>query len=187
MAKSGKKKHKLTPRQERFCQFYVIYHNAARASREAGYSAKDSNVTGSFLLANVGIQARITELQYTTAGEFNIMKQHIVGVLMDSINAKIEDITDTETGAILPVHLWPEHMKRAISGMESDELYAGSLPIGLKRKVKLNDRNKAIELLNKMCGFNMPDKVASTNIEGTQDIIPVIKVYPVQPKNDDDV
>lgn len=186
-AKKGKKIPKLSPKNELFCQRYVIYHNASRAAREAGFAEKSANVTGCKLLMKANIQARIVELQAATAGEFNIMKQHLVGILMDVAGAKMEDIMDPITGAILPVDEWPEHMKRVISGMESEELYAGSLPIGLKRKVRLSDRIKAIEQLSKMCGFNMPDKVAQTDMTGTTDIIPVIKVYPVQPKNEDDV
>lgn len=184
--KKTKKKPKLSPKNELFCQKYVVYHNATRAAKEAGHSERSAAVTGCRLLMKANIQARIVELQHATAQEFNIMKQHLVGILMDVAGAKVEDIMDAETGAVLPPNQWPDHMKRVISGIESDELYAGSLPIGLKRKVRLSDRTKAIELLNKMCGFNMPDKVAQTDSTGTQDIIPVIKVYPVQPKNDDD-
>lgn len=186
VSKKDKKKPKLTPKKELFCQNYVVYHNAARAAREAGYSAKSDNVTGSQFLTNPNIQARIVELQGVTADKFNVMKQHLVGILVDIARAKVEDIMDPETGAVLPPNLWPEHMKRVISGIESDELYAGALPIGMKRKVRLSDRTKAIELLNKMCGFNMPDKVAQTDISGMQDIIPVIKIYPVQAKNEED-
>lgn len=186
VTKTGKKKPKLSPKYELFCQKYVIYHNASRAAREAGFSEKGANVAGVRMLSNVTVQARIVELQHATADQFNIMKQHLVGILTDIAGAKVEDIMDPETGAVLPPNQWPEHMKRVISGIESDELYAGSMPIGLKRKVKLSDRTKAIELLNKMCGFNMPDKVAQTDSTGTQDIIPVIKIYPVQAKNEDD-
>lgn len=184
--KKTKKKPKLSPKNELFCQKYVVYHNATRAAKEAGHSERSAGVIGCRLLMKANIQARIVELQQATAEEFNIMKQYIIGVLMDSISAKMEDIIDPETGAVLPPNEWPDHMKRVISGMESEELYAGSLPVGLKRKVKLLDKNKSVEILNRMVGFNMPDKVAQTDSTGTQDIIPVIKVYPVQPKNDDD-
>lgn len=186
MAKKSKKKSKVSAKYEVFCQNYVVFHNATRAAIAMGASEVSAKVTGCRMLTKDNVQARIIELQQATANEFNIMKQNIISVLMDSIHAKMEDIIDPETGAVLPPNQWPEHMKRVISGLESEELYAGSLPIGLKRKVKLNDRNKAIELLNKMLGFNMPDKVAQTDSTGTQDIIPVIKIYPVMPKNDDE-
>lgn len=185
MAKSVRKKPKLTPKVERFCQLYVVYLNGARAARESGYSERSAKEQASMLLTNPNVQSRIVELQHTGVQQFNVMKQHLAGILMDIANAKIEDITDPDTGSILPVDQWPEHMKRVISGIESDELYAGSIPVGLKRKVKMSDRTKAVELLNKMFGFNMPDKVAQTNMDGTEDMIPVIKIYPVQAKKDD--
>lgn len=181
------KKKKLTPRNERFCQEYLIDLNVSAAARRAGFSQKTAGQIGYKLFKDVQIQARIHELQVNSATEFNITKQKVMRVLHNIIGSDINDLIDSETGAVLPPAQWPEHMRGVVSGIESDDLYAGTLPIGLKRKVKLWDKNKAIELLNKMLGFNMPDKVAQTDSTGTQDIIPVIKVYPVQAKNEDDV
>lgn len=180
------KKKKLTPKRERFCQEYLIDLNVSASARRAGYSQKSSGVEGHRLLKDAYIQARIHELQVNSASEFNITKQRVMQVLHNIIGSDVNDLIDKETGAVLPPAQWPEHMKGVVSGIETDELYASGMPIGLKRKVKLWDKNKAIELLNKMLGFNMPDKVAQTDSTGTQDIIPVIKVYPVQAKNEDD-
>lgn len=180
------KKKKLTPKRERFCQEYLIDLNVSASARRAGYSVKSAGNEGNRLLKDAHIQARIHELQVKSSTEFNITKQRIMQVLHNIIGSDVNDIIDPETGAVLPPSQWPEHMKGVVSGIESDELYASGMPIGLKRKVKLWDKNKAIELLNKMLGFNMPDKVAQTDSTGTQDIIPVIKIYPVQAKNEDD-
>lgn len=180
------KKRKLTPKRERFCQEYLIDLNASAAARRAGFSEKTAYSMGQFLLKDIEVKQRIHELQVNSATEFNITKQRVMQVLHNIIGSDVNDLIDKETGAVLPPSQWPEHMKGVVSGIETDELYASGMPIGLKRKVKLWDKNKAIELLNKMLGFNMPDKVAQTDSTGTQDIIPVIKVYPVMPKNDDD-
>lgn len=180
------KKKKLTPKRERFCQEYLIDLNVSASARRAGFSEKTAYAIGHKLLKEAEIMARIHELQVNSASEFNITKQRVMQVLHNIIGSDINDLIDPLTGAVLPPSEWPEHTKGVVSGIESDELYANGIPIGLKRKVKLWDKNKSIELLNKMLGFNMPDKVAQTDMSGTQDIIPVIKVYPVQAKNDDD-
>lgn len=186
MAKSSKKKPKLTPKRERFCHEYLIDLNASAAARRAGFNDASAGQRGHELVKNSEIQARIGELQAKTGAEFNITKQRLMTTLMNIIGADIKDITDPETGSIMPVHEWPEHMRGVVSGIESDELYAGALPIGFKRKVKFWDKNKSIELLNKMLGFNMPDKVAQTDPTGQNEVIPVIKIYPVKPKEEDD-
>lgn len=188
--KTGQKKRKLTPKRERFCQEYILDFNGSAAARRAGFSEHSSNVIASELLTNPDIQARIMELQLAGAQEYNATKQRLIKILMDIAGATIEDITDPETGAILPVHKWPEHMKGVVIGSESDELYAGygedRQAVGVKRKVKFADKTKAIELLNKMLGFNMPDKVAQTTPEG-EAAPPVIKIYVTPPKDEDDV
>lgn len=37
------KRGKLTPRQLRFCQEYIIDHNGTQAAKRAGYSQRTSN------------------------------------------------------------------------------------------------------------------------------------------------
>ena len=57
----------LTPKQERFCQEYLIDLNATGAARRAGYSAKTAHVQGPRLLANVAVASRLAQLQAATA------------------------------------------------------------------------------------------------------------------------
>lgn len=51
------------PRQEQFCQQYVIDFNGTRAATSAGYSKKTAVEQASRLLINVNVRARISELQ----------------------------------------------------------------------------------------------------------------------------
>lgn len=52
-------KDQLTPKQERFCQEYLIDLNATQAAIRAGYSAKTAQEQASRLLSNVMVQAAI--------------------------------------------------------------------------------------------------------------------------------
>ena len=54
---------KLTPKQERFCQEYIIDLNGAQAAIRAGYSVKDARTQASRLSTNANIQKYIAELQ----------------------------------------------------------------------------------------------------------------------------
>lgn len=184
--KKPRKPRKLTPKRERFCQEYVKDFNGTRAAIRTGFSANSAGQIAYNLLKDVQIKARIVELQNVAASEYNVTKQRLMSILMDIAGAELKDIIDPETGALMSVEKWPEHMRGVVSGMENDEIYAGGIPIGFKRKVKLWDKTKAIELLAKLCGFFAPDKITPVTPDG-EAIIPVIKVYPVMPKNTDDV
>lgn len=52
---------RLTPKQQRFCDEYLIDLNATQAAIRAGYSEKTANEQGARLLANVSIKAKIDE------------------------------------------------------------------------------------------------------------------------------
>ena len=52
----------LTPKQERFCQEYLVDLNASQAAIRAGYAKKNADVVGPRLLGKVGIALRVREL-----------------------------------------------------------------------------------------------------------------------------
>jgi phage terminase small subunit len=54
--------HKLSGRQERFCQVYAATGIAQRAATEAGYSITTARAQSGRLLANVGVATRIRAL-----------------------------------------------------------------------------------------------------------------------------
>ena len=54
--------NKLTPKQARFCEEFVVDHNATQAAIRAGYSAATAKEQGYRLLTKVHVQARVAEL-----------------------------------------------------------------------------------------------------------------------------
>lgn len=54
---------KLTPKQEKFCQEYVVDLNATQAAIRAGYSAKTARSLGQENLTKPDIQERLSELR----------------------------------------------------------------------------------------------------------------------------
>lgn len=86
MSNKGKKdKPKLNAKQERFCLEYVIDSNATQAAIRAGYSEKTARATGSRLLTNVNIQARVSELQAETAKELKIDREWAINEYLELI------------------------------------------------------------------------------------------------------
>ena len=55
----------LTPKQTRFCEEYVVDHNATQAAIRAGYSVNSAKEQGYRLLTKDHVQKRVTELHGT--------------------------------------------------------------------------------------------------------------------------
>jgi phage terminase small subunit len=68
----------LTPKQERFVAEYLIDLNATQAAIRAGYAAKDANVQGSRLLANVSIAALIAKRKKGQADKLQITADRVL-------------------------------------------------------------------------------------------------------------
>lgn len=75
----------LTPKQERFCQEYLIDLNATQAATRAGYSAKTANEQGARLLANVSVQSQINELKKARSQSTGINAERVLTGIMGVI------------------------------------------------------------------------------------------------------
>lgn len=143
---------KLSPRQERFCQAYIKDLNGTKAAITAGYAEKSARIQAAQLLARPNIFARVSELKEAQAKRLQVKADD---VLMELKRVALVDVTLAfdEMGALKPLHEIPEDVRRAIAGLEVAEIYGGEGPqksvMGLNRKVRFYDKNKALELLGK--------------------------------------
>ncbi len=71
----------LTPKQKRFCEEYVIDHNATQAANRAGY--KDGNI-GRQLITKNNVSARIVELQNEISDRLEITTEFLTNELLDN-------------------------------------------------------------------------------------------------------
>jgi len=74
---------KLTPKQKRFCEEYVIDSNATKAAERAGYSKKTARSQGQRLLTKVDISKQITKLQSELAKKKEITKDDLIDSLLE--------------------------------------------------------------------------------------------------------
>ena len=68
-------------RQERFCQEYIIDHNATEAAKRAGYSPKTAYSIGQRLLKNVEVKERIDKLLSPSMEKAAVTADRVVGEL----------------------------------------------------------------------------------------------------------
>lgn len=147
----------LTNKQQRFCEEYVVDWNATRAAIKAGYSEKTARQIGQQNLTKVDIKAYISEIQYDlqrlagVSALRNILElkklayTSIAAFKQDWMTEKeFDELTDDQKAAISEI-------------MTIDKTDKQGNPVKIV-KFKLHDKLKAIEMINKMLGFNAPDK-----------------------------
>lgn len=79
------KDDKLTDKQRRFCEEYMVDLNATQAAIRAGYSENTANEQGSQNLAKLSIQEYIAKLRQPIAEKLKITRE---GVIKDIITIK---------------------------------------------------------------------------------------------------
>lgn len=142
----------LTPKQAQFAREYLVDLNATQAATRAGFSKKTAYSAGQRLLKNVGVAALISAGQAKRAAKLEVKSDDVLRELQTFGHLDPALLFD-ENGAFLPLSKMPEHVRRAISSIEVEELFADKgvnrILIGYLKKVKFWDKPKGLELLGK--------------------------------------
>jgi phage terminase small subunit len=154
----------MTDAQKRFCEEYLIDLNATRAYKVAYPSCKKDSTAranGSRMLTNANIQNYITERQQKLSKETQITQERVLNELAKIAFSDIRELFD-ESGALKKITDIQDEMAGAISSIESVDQFETIMGIKVKtgelKKIKLNDKSRALEMLARHLGmFN--DKV----------------------------
>lgn len=145
MAKTAK----LTEKQQRFVEEYLIDLNATQAAIRAGYSAKTADQQGSRMLANVKVQQAISVAMAERSKRTGINQDRVVLELARIAFVKMTDLVDShgriKDGASEDDLACIESVKYKQSESET-----GS---SVEREVKISPKLKALELLGKHLGM----------------------------------
>ena len=95
------KKAKLTEKQQRFVDEYLIDLNATQAAIRAGYSVDTAKEIGYENLTKPHIQKVIAERMAERSKRTGVNQDRIVEELAKIAFVNIEDVVDTDTGEIL--------------------------------------------------------------------------------------
>lgn len=171
---------KLTAKQERFCYEYCIDYNATQAAIRAGYSEASAGLIGYENIKKPYIKNRISEMQKNlaeTAGisALRILKEHEriafsnAGQLRDGwISLKdFEKLPESVKACIQEIST--KTVKKTIGEEPVEEEYV---------KVKLYDKQKSLDSICRMLGFDAPVKQELTGKDGAE-LIPSIKDHRV--------
>ncbi len=85
-------KRKLTPKQERFVEEYLVDLNATAAAVRAGYSAKSAHVEGSRLLTNAKVAAAIAVAKQERTEETKIDAEYVLRKLHQVVERCLQEV-----------------------------------------------------------------------------------------------
>lgn len=81
---------KLTPKQEKFVDEYLVDLNAKQAAIRAGYSAKTAEVQGSKLLRNPKVAEEVTRRRTQIKERLEINQEWVVARLVDNVERAMQ-------------------------------------------------------------------------------------------------
>lgn len=158
----------LTEKQKIFCREYIFDWNATRAAKVAGYSEHTAHSIGHENLSKPEIQAYIEFIQkdlekVTGISRMRVMKE-LEKIAFSSIahlhntwieRKEFDKLTEDQKAAIQEISTQTRMEKNPIEG---------GMPIQVDYvKVKLYDKMKAVDTINKMLGYNAPEKIENVN------------------------
>lgn len=148
--KDGERMPKLTDKQKRFCEEYLIDLNATQAYIRAGYSVKKvvtAEQNASKLLRNTKVKEHIEYLRAEQSKRTEITADRVLAELAAIAFSDRTDIAKIEDGGVVtftPTDQLDKDAKKTISGIENGKYGT---------KVTTYDKVKALELIGKHLGM----------------------------------
>lgn len=136
----------ITPRQERFCEEYVVDLNGTQAAIRAGYAVNSADVEAARLLGKASVRDCIAELQTGRRRVREIRADRILDTLEAIAYGDVSCFFD-EDGDLLPRSEWPEDAHLLVAGIEFNTVEKGEGAVEHVAKIKLVDRLKALNML----------------------------------------
>lgn len=175
--------NELTEKQKAFCKEYIWDYNGARAARAVGYSEKTAKEIASENLTKPNIKAYIEYLKSNLEETVGISKQMVLTehkkLAFSSIahlhltwitRKEFEDLTEEQKASI------EEISTKTRTEWEYDpENPKEKKPVEVEYiKVKLYNKQKSLDAINTMMGWNSPEKVEVTNPDGSLNQLPPV-------------
>ena len=141
---------KLTGKQQRFVEEYLIDLNATQAAIRAGYSVDSAKEIASENLTKPNIQRAIAKEMAERSKRTGVNQDRVVQELARIAFAKITDITDANC------HIKEDASEDDLACVESIKVKKSKTDNGSlceEREIKLASKLKALELLGKHLGM----------------------------------
>ncbi len=141
---------KLSQKQKRFIEEYLIDLNATQAAIRAGYSPDTANEQGSQNLAKLSVRNEIDKAIAERSKRTGVNADRVVRELAKIAFSKATDIIDFRDGTLLP-----DINDDDLAVIQSVKVKTSTSDTGesTEREIKLADKLKALELLGRHLGI----------------------------------
>ena len=161
---------KLSDKQKKFCEEYIIDFNQTQSAIKAGYSAKTAYSIGNENLKKPDIQAYIKELLSKREERTQITADMVVKEWAKIAFFDIRKIFHKEGGLLNP-HDLDDETATVISSIKARDIKVGD-DIETIKEYRLNDKMKALDMLAKHLG--MFEKEKEDNNDTNEIIVEII-------------
>lgn len=138
----------MTPKQERFCEEYLIDLNATQAAIRAGYSVDTAKEIGCQNLTKVNIQEKIQSLRKQLSENTQITSEMVIAELAKIGFSNVQDFVNGGNSILELKHL-ERHKVAAVSAVETIIKEDGTI----LSKIKFHDKVTALEKLGRHLGI----------------------------------
>jgi phage terminase small subunit len=135
-----------------FVNEYLIDLNAYQAAMRAGYSQKTAKSKSDKILKHPEVQKLLAEKAKKLASKFEITQER---TMLEIARIAFQDSRDFfgEDGKLIPIKNLNDDAAAVLAGFDIEEIYDYSdrtkTAVGLVKKIKRFDKNKALEMLAK--------------------------------------
>ncbi len=144
---------KLTDKQERFVQEYLIDLNATQAAIRAGYSEKTAGQIGEQNLKKLEIQNAIHVAQQEISKRTDITIDRVLNEYAKIAFSDVRNILTTD-GGLKDAFEWDDETAGAVASIKSFEVTSPEgEKLGTNREIKMYDKLRALDSIGKHLGF----------------------------------
>jgi len=146
------------PKQERFCNEYLIDLNKKQAAIRAGYSARSAQQVAHRMMLDDVVDARISELMKEREERTEITADRVLQQFCDIADYRIEDIMDFDGEECIfkPMSEWTKAARVAVSAVKqiTETRRIGMEEIKtVKVEFKTDDRIRALDSMARHLGI----------------------------------
>lgn len=169
----------LTAKQIKFCEQWMLLGDKTKAAAAAGYSRKTAAQIGYQLMQRPEIRAHIAELQQKTAELAGITRVMVARELKRVAFSDLSDFVEWGPQGVT-LKAIDQVDTRAVAEV-SETKSKGEKTL----KIKLYDKKAALDSLNKMLGFNEPERSkVEAEVSGLGDLLGLAFANPDGPPAD---
>ena len=151
---------KLTAKQQRFVDEYLIDLNATQAAIRAGYSPNTASAQGARLLINVNISNAIAQAMARRSSRTGITQDRVLRELAKVAFMNATDVIDPDSATVRADAAEEDLACIQAVKVKTSESEMGS---SSEREIKMYDKLRALEMLGKHLGlFDKRDQANSS-------------------------